>query len=99
MNEAIRETPILNRRLLGLVQLLEPDYFDGENPDLVLPATPAPTFFVPVTPQPTVAPLTRPPTTPFPTRTELNPDSAALPLSRNLAVVALGTLASLCLLW
>jgi hypothetical protein len=106
VNEAIRQTPILNRRLLGLVQLVEPDYFSGQNPKIVMSETPAPTFFVPATssPSPSVAPLTRPPRTPSPTQPNLVPDtpteeSTAAVSQQSLAALATVLLSMLCLLW
>ena len=60
MNAAIEQDELLQNRIRGLVRLVEPDYFNGENPELT--NTMAPTI---VTSQaPTVSPLTRRPTQP-----------------------------------
>lgn len=67
MNRVIARNENL-QRLVGLVQLVEPDYFDGENPQLDVtmnaasPVGGAPTFAPDATAFPTAAPLTRPPT-------------------------------------
>ena len=59
MNAAIAEDDILNNRLEGIDQLMEPDYFEGENPELVDDNAPS---AVPTADAPTRAPLTRRPT-------------------------------------
>jgi hypothetical protein len=76
MNQAIemkQEEDDVLERIVGLVQLVEPDYFNGEKPPFQ-PAAPtvtaspsqASTTPRPTTPRPTNSPLTRPPATPEP---------------------------------
>jgi hypothetical protein len=64
MNHAIARNEVLKHRVEGLVQLIEPDYFDGRNPPLVDYNTTAPTFYTTGTNAPTyIAVATRYPTT------------------------------------